>query len=440
MKSIYTKLRILLLGGLPCVLLACLLAGRLYPDLSVVDWTFSIALAGLIGIGTNSIAIRMLFRPLKPTVFGRQGLIPRNKPAIADSIATETEKRLLNVDIIMAHIERQRIVEQTIESVVVMAERYLARDENRRAVADAVLRLYGDYADRLFTWLARNAENWLAELAGRPGAAERIWSAVKPRLQAFFASEDLKRQTASWIVEHLMRRAKELSEMLAQGLDRYIAGQTAWKQLLLEGVRTLSGIRAANIEQMILNALRDPGTCDMVAGLVEDNLYTIDAYLEQDQIRENIQQWFEQTVLNATRFRALPALRERIDAWLNGPGAWADIDRLAQPLLKTVPDRVRRFLQRPANIKKIQDIIPDIIDRLNIRRIIADNIVGQPTEEFENMIMRVAGENLAAIEVLGGLLGLLAGLAMHRPVFLLVLPGALLALAGLEKAFGACRR
>jgi uncharacterized membrane protein YheB (UPF0754 family) len=157
-------------------------------------------------------------------------------------------------------------------------------------------------------------------------------------------------------------------------------------------------------------------------------------------MRERVQQWFEQTVLTATRSRALPALRERIDAWLRGPGAWADIDCLAQALLKTAPDRVRRFLQRPENIKKIQDIIPDIIERLNIRRIIADNIEGQPTEEFEGMIMRIAGENLAAIEVLGGLLGMLAGLAMHRPVFLLVLPGALLALAGLEKALGACRR
>jgi len=440
MKNVYKTLRIVLLCGLPCALLACLVIGRLYPGQAAVDWAFAIALSGLVGIGTNSLAIRMLFRPLRPTIFGRQGLIPRNKPAIADSIATETEKRLLNVSIIMAHIERERIVEQTIESVVAMAERYLARNENRRAIADIVLRLYSDYADRLFMWLARNVENWLAELSGRPGAAERVWSAVKPRLQAFFASEELKRQTAAWIVEHLVKRAPELSEMIAQALDRYIAGQTAWKQLLLEGVRTLSGIRAAKIEQMLIDFLHDPGTCDMVAGLIEDNLHSIDSYLEQDQMRERVQQWFEQTVLSAIRSRALPALRERIDSWLSGPGAWDDIDRLAQALLKTAPDRVRRFLQRPENIKKIQDIIPGIIERLNIRRIVADNIEGQPTEEFEGMIMRIAGENLAAIEVLGGLLGMLAGLAMYRPLFLLILPAAALLLFGVEKGLACCRR
>lgn len=443
MQGVFRLLRTILLYGLPCVLLACLLAGRLYPALPALDWVFSIALAGLVGIGTNSLALRMLFRPLRPTVFGRQGLIPRNKPAIADSIATETERRLLNVDIIMAHIEREHIVEQTIESLITGAERYMARPENRRAVADAVLRLYGSYADRLFTWLARAAENWLAELARRPGTIERAWMLLKPRIEGFFASGKLKRQTAAWIVEHLVRRSPELAGMLARALDRYIAEQSAWKQLLLEGARALSGIRPEKIERLLLEFLHDPGTCDMITALIEDNLQSIESYFEQDGVRErmqHLQQWLEQAVLEATRSRAIPALRERIDDWLAGPQSWADIDRLAQAALRAVPKRVRHFLQRPENVKKIQAVIPEIIERLNIRRIVADNIEGQRTEEFEAMIKRIAGENLAAIEVLGGLIGMLAGLALHRPLFVFVLPGALLGLLGIEKALGACRR
>ena len=40
-----------------------------------------------------------------------------------------------------------------------------------------------------------------------------------------------------------------------------------------------------------------------------------------------------------------------------------------------------------------------------------ENIRSQDTEEFEWMIMKVTGENLAAIEVLGGYLGIMAGVA-----------------------------
>ena len=170
-ENVFKALKFLLLWELPLVLLACLCLDYLYPGKAAVDWVFSIALSGLVRIGTNSIAIRMLFRPLRPTVFGRQGLIPRNKTAIADSLAIETEKRLLNIEIIMEYIERKRIVEQTIESVVATAEHWLAREQNRRIVADSVLSLYNQYADRLFTWLARSAEAWLAELARQPGTA-----------------------------------------------------------------------------------------------------------------------------------------------------------------------------------------------------------------------------------------------------------------------------
>jgi uncharacterized membrane protein YheB (UPF0754 family) len=443
MKSVYTLLKILLLCGLPLVLLACLYLDFLYPGHTAVNWAFSIALAGLVGIGTNSLAIRMLFRPLRPTIFGRQGLIPKNKSVIAASIATETEKRLLNIEIIMQHIERERIVEQTIESVVAAAERYLSREENRRIVTDNVLRLYNHYADRLFTWLTRSAEAWLIELAKSPGTVERIWAVVKPRLKTFFESEQLKRQTAGWILEHLVARAPELADMLAQALDRYIAEQTPWKQLLLQGVRRLSGIRPAEIEQMLLDFLHNPDTYTMVVGLVENNLQAVESYFKQDQVQERVQhlqKWLEEAVLNVTRSRAIPALRERIDTWLSEPEAWMVIDRYAQDILKTVPPRLQQFLQRPENIKKIQDIIPEIIERLNIRKIVADNIEGQRTEDFETMILKVAGENLAAIEVLGGLIGMLAGLALHKPIFLLVLPVGLGTLLGLEKSLSAFRR
>ena len=59
---------------------------------------------------------------------------------------------------------------------------------------------------------------------------------------------------------------------------------------------------------------------------------------------------------------------------------------------------------------------------MNIKEIIADNIEQQDTEQFESMIMKVAGDNLAAIEVLGGFLGMLAGVAIKMPIFLIFLP------------------
>ena len=72
----------------------------------------------------------------------------------------------------------------------------------------------------------------------------------------------------------------------------------------------------------------------------------------------------------------------------------------------------KRWQLSPESIEKIRKIIPYVITKLNIRQIVVENIRNQDTDEFEQMIMKVSGENLAAIEVFGGLLGMLAGLTI----------------------------
>jgi hypothetical protein len=48
------------------------------------------------------------------------------------------------------------------------------------------------------------------------------------------------------------------------------------------------------------------------------------------------------------------------------------------------------------------------------------------------MIMKVAGDNLAAIEVLGGFLGMLAGVAIKVPSFLIFLPVGIVGLISID--------
>jgi uncharacterized membrane protein YheB (UPF0754 family) len=54
---------------------------------------------GLIGYVTNVIAIKLLFRPLKPiTIFKIQGLIPKRKKEIASNIGDVVENELVKIE------------------------------------------------------------------------------------------------------------------------------------------------------------------------------------------------------------------------------------------------------------------------------------------------------------------------------------------------------
>ena len=69
-----------------------------------------IAVSGLIGYGTNWLAITMLFRPLKKRPVLGQGLIPSQKPRIAYRLAEAVSRDLINPEIIKEKISDTDII------------------------------------------------------------------------------------------------------------------------------------------------------------------------------------------------------------------------------------------------------------------------------------------------------------------------------------------
>ena len=80
-------------------------------------------IGGIIGLITNGIAIRMLFRPLKPVYFlGFQlpftpGLIPKEKPRIAKSLGEVVAKHLLNEETLKNGLTSPELDEKILLSI-----------------------------------------------------------------------------------------------------------------------------------------------------------------------------------------------------------------------------------------------------------------------------------------------------------------------------------
>lgn len=94
-----------------------------------MNWNLLMApiIGGVIGYITNGIAIKMLFRPLKPVyVFGKQlpftpGLIPKEKTRIAKSIGNVISRELLNEEVLEAVLLKEEIykgIEKKIDDFV----------------------------------------------------------------------------------------------------------------------------------------------------------------------------------------------------------------------------------------------------------------------------------------------------------------------------------
>jgi len=76
---------------------------------NIIKFAMLVLIGGIIGYVTNKVAIKMLFRPINPIKIGPfvlQGVFPKRKDKMAESLADTIEKELLNKD---------QIIEQMLE-------------------------------------------------------------------------------------------------------------------------------------------------------------------------------------------------------------------------------------------------------------------------------------------------------------------------------------
>lgn len=96
---------------------------------------------GLIGLVTNGIAIRMLFRPMKPVYIGKfrvpftPGLIPKEKPRLAKSIGEVISRDLLNKDTLRATLLSDSMRENLYSKIDEMVARY---SQNEDTISDTI--------------------------------------------------------------------------------------------------------------------------------------------------------------------------------------------------------------------------------------------------------------------------------------------------------------
>ncbi len=94
----------------------------------------NITVGGLIGYGTNYLAIRMLFRPVEKRPLLGQGLIPAQKDVIIDTLAGGIHKHVLSQNLILQRIEESGLIKKLNEILISGTESILRDEQLREAI------------------------------------------------------------------------------------------------------------------------------------------------------------------------------------------------------------------------------------------------------------------------------------------------------------------
>lgn len=141
-------------------------------------------------------------------------------------------------------------------------------------------------------------------------------------------------------------------------------------------------------ESVVLEKLTAPETAEKLSSYIYENRNVLSEFIEE---------------------RIRPLLAAEAEKLLSSESFWNWIDSQINRFIPMISVRLRQLVQGEAAKRKLAEILPGISSSIRINEIVERQVSKFSTDDLEQMVDSVSGENLAGIEIFGGLLGLAAG-------------------------------
>jgi uncharacterized membrane protein YheB (UPF0754 family) len=409
---------LLSLAGLAWVLAATFLPENVPQPTPNIKRLLVVLVSGGIGFMTNWLAIKMLFRPHRRIpwlVVWPQGLLPREQTRFAHALGRVAAQRLMSPEAVANALADERVHGPLGAAIREEMVSLLADRSMRELLARHTAGLIREQGPAALRELRPELRHALERLLLEHVTPERLSSALKAGLMRFAKSYEARRALAKWIFQETTREGVItrimglLQEQFARYRERhpvrgFLAEQFVidWDQLRKGIVNTLRSPEATEdlaetlVEMVrgILERLEDPGTAEGIAAL-------------RISVVERLLDWFEND--------GLPALADQVREMSDHPRTWEMIHAGLDHVLARLPGVLfepKGGRLRPAIAARIADLQERLIQSFPVAEIVEKQVLAMDPAMIEGLVDDVGRRELAWIQILGLVLGMIAGCVM----------------------------
>ncbi len=409
-----TVLAVLSLAGI-----AWLGAARLVPGVPApAPWMRAaviLLVSGGIGFGTNWLAIKMLFRPRDPhpwLLFWPQGLLPREQGRLARALGRVAAERLLRPDAIVDSLNDEKLRAPLGRALRDELELVLARPETRELLTRAIARGLRERGPSLVRRLRPELRAAIEQAIDDHLTPDRILQWMRAAVHRFAANREMRRALAKWIIrqtsgEGVMTQIMEaIREQFFRYRERHPVRGFLAEQFVIDWDDLRRGIadtlKSEEATEDLANILVD------AAGSVMERLHEADAAEfvadARRAILDRVLDWVEEEGVNV--------LAERVGRMADSPGAWQAVEQALDEMIERVPDALfdpEDGQLRPAVRARVNALQMRIVESFPVADIVERQVLDMDPAAVEAMVDEVGRRELAAIQVLGMVIGALAG-------------------------------
>ena len=363
----------------------------------VSGWLLPVLMAASVGYLTNWLAIQLLFRPYRPVKWlgGLQGMIPKRQPELAETLAREIPSNLMPTDRIAFQLRRK--IRETMQGTELagrlhtMVAEYI-RDGRRKQ----------ELMRRITSFLDMAGSTGL-EAGLTPSNVRRFYHTygsgfVKEKV---ICNRALRARILDELKEHVPGLVGEIRSNMPAMIAEYMRDNPVKGTVL--SIFTGSGgenLPWRKLEQGVLDRLSGQDADRQIKQKLAEFESRLDGYLLSPALEADISELKQNREITDTFTSLRDGLAEKMLEFLENELIW-------QVVREQILPGIRVFLQ--LQIRRNKDAI---IAGLDLPGHIRKSILDLEPENVHTLVNSVSGEELGMIQLLGFVLGGIAGLLL----------------------------
>lgn len=376
-----------------------------------LSYALPVLCAGAVGYFTNFIAVKMLFEPYQRTDrhwlkfltlgFWKQGLIPANKNEIGVKMGEEITTKLLKPEAISNEI--CQVISNKISDPVILNH-----------LRTEVLTLFQAHKDKIVAFLLPKIQDSIIDTIDKAISVDNVKNFWDNVVEKWLKNGENHDKVARLIVGAIKIKSPELTQ-IAKTLLREKIDKWSYTKNIDSVISTIkSDFKLANelsefinwkdVELAISEKIGEEKSLNLIRQEILNSAQNLRNWLDEDSSKQEMQIYIIGVKGYLERFIGKYIVEEiprLIDQTLSSDLLWDWFYKEAIPFIKL---RLEAWLE--TNGKEM------IIENFNIENRIVEAVDKQDIAEFQKMIDNLASEHLGAIQVLGYILGLAAGLLL----------------------------
>jgi len=397
---------------------------------------YKILLASMVGYFTNFLAITMLFKPMDKTRHGVQGLIPNNQDQIAESMGAAIEDNFFESKDLTEYLRKNDVISSSITSLKNYVDETLDNQQSQEKITEWILNTFQANSPKIFSLLLQLSEINLSQFLKDKIDLNVLIKEVIKIIEKNINDGTINLKTISKELTQLIHQnIPEISNVIYKQMNKAIEKQGTFKRGILKLATWTFDFDQMTIEENLYEMVSSPNFRYQIYENLEKAVKRLSEYLNTNQGTREFNIFYQRLVVDLDekiRSQGVPFLMTGIENFLKKETSWKQIEVWLKKFLGYVGESLENMIENEKFDRLLDRSMPKILERINISSIVTEKVKAFDTSKLEKMVLDASGEHLSAIEVLGGILGGFAGIALFDPLLFLYILGPLILLGFTE--------